>query len=1712
MHDDVVKKELLAELEEAKHDALCSSLQDIQAEMALWSWDQAKNNVWLRMAKGLQVGGEVGKEVTISLPNSMEADDAGRSTEWANITRHIRTVAHRLQELDHHCIEDETTPLHIDSTLWSMEKAECAKLAHGVRAFWTVGRTLWQQGIRSVTQLEQIHCKNIRVPATLTRGQAMANAETLRSEVARPQRIRCILPRGIPGITDQAAQKFQGLLDLIDWVGMTSVTGAGWQHVKDKEMKLSNSNGTKTAQCEACGQQRWAQQQCRCKAPDVQDQSNQQASWLQRLSDRGVQGGTEAWPVARMTAFLENIETDSDETSRQGKIKELISKQGMHPNSILEGISKWLQQESTPTQSRTHNIVNGIWQEIRMVSHPIKIKERDHVWTAVQALLEQHGQESDEMKQYRQDMVTLIAEINGRCLLCQTKKEARCLVCNAATCGLCQQNGGQCPECHQVSVNIMTPKKGEQQGKETRQRKAGTGVVNMHNLGTEFIHSVIGVRWKNTTRGNDRNRPAVEAIEFEAVIRQGAQEERRTLIDDLLRKADHELPRNLIEAQPPLMLRIPNSLFEDFQTLFQPGFGDSEWWYRADRTAYVWTCPKCREIKEQDEVSWTWTDRCRACAPQKRRKNNRRHNPYRQPKDRSANQPTLRLGVQCRTADPRYIDLNHKQEGGNFALDGPLLRKILEDMQCSQNETCTKWLTTSQMGFAVTREQNEVDSGRDVAWGKPTARWLAPQATHYIQNLTTDKAQALPMDLREALNTLLLEWGKYDEKECGKVQGTRFNCGKRTLHWESASTPRAAYDPDRVPAMQIPRSINEEWFYNQEVQRQENGNGYVHIQSEAITRRERIGMDTLQHKEGQVINTSLTQGWAISSMQWNHLTHQKQWVEDRQALVKVVHQEAELQEALEQQDVPFPTWRIIRSLQQACKATRLVGGTLVTAPPFFANAGRGSVTFWGQQQGAMVVLWDTLSAEDKEQWIEEMNMSTEPWVLFRSKTGKTNTSALTTADVAGTTANVPGRCFLTLRPERKSTKSCAKEEVETIKGRAQRQKRWWYKGRIDACINTNTMECWTNLDKNCITSEDIEHIKSSWDCEEEKDECNLCFEELEQDYWLGTEAGQMGAYGFHGILAATDGSESNGGMGAGYVLMQDGNLIVDHDEREAGAPEMSKMEKTGTYKVGREHEGVNSLRAELAALERVLAECDVNRDILCLVDCQAGLTKLNRWIGFGRQATLAQDPNADIMRAILERLHERVNCGAATFLTKIKAHSGEPLNEVADTRAKAGRESEDETKIWNQPSDRLIFSWHTKTKGNRKGGWSAGVKKGILTAGTWIPVHRETRVGLKKWCQAGFHAPRLNGKEPNKAFVSAAKAGLDTGPKEWQSVWQTENIPTDHNSQQLNEDDAKHPHTSTWVADFLIREGESREELGKWLSNANIPGHRRRHMIQAVAGIFPCNAWLNKIQKHATGECDLCKRLWWKRVSGRNATDKVPQETLGHIQSAYCLGQQEVVTEAHNRCRDFILSLAAKTSGNVIASGQPEADMKNLWQNSVQLQQLGSWITVANAAVNASGQNSPKDQTEAQIAALSRQRFDGVIINASQQEVIILEVKRTSDRSPDYCREGRRRAHEQYGNLIQALGDILRSKRWTLKFVPIVVGTKSINVAEWNKGMEDLRVPEGQRDKARRQCMQILLDAHDLIIRSYWAQKHGEEDGLAAAVGQQTRVHYNVTI
>jgi hypothetical protein len=49
-----------------------------------------------------------------------------------------------------------------------------------------------------------------------------------------------------------------------------------------------------------------------------------------------------------------------------------------------------------------------------------------------------------------------------------------------------------------------------------------------------------------------------------------------------------------------------------------------------------------------------------------------------------------------------------------------------------------------------------------------------------------------------------------------------------------------------------------------------------------------------------------------------------------------------------------------------------------------------------------------------------------------------------------------------------------------------------------------------------------------------------------------------------------------------------------------------------------------------------------------------------------------------------------------------------------------------------------------------------------------------------------------------------------------------------------------------------------------------------------------------------TAACTLCQTA--HEESGSIWNGELPKETIGHIQSAGCLGQKEVVTAAHNEC------------------------------------------------------------------------------------------------------------------------------------------------------------------------------------------------------------------
>jgi hypothetical protein len=67
-----------------------------------------------------------------------------------------------------------------------------------------------------------------------------------------------------------------------------------------------------------------------------------------------------------------------------------------------------------------------------------------------------------------------------------------------------------------------------------------------------------------------------------------------------------------------------------------------------------------------------------------------------------------------------------------------------------------------------------------------------------------------------------------------------------------------------------------------------------------------------------------------------------------------------------------------------------------------------------------------------------------------------------------------------------------------------------------------------------------------------------------------------------------------------------------------------------------------------------------------------------------------------------------------------------------------------------------------------------------------------------------------------------------------------------------------------------------------------------------VTGTFPCGQQLVKYGYKEKAECTLCKKA--HEENGSSWKGELPKETIGHIQSAGCLGQKEVVTAAHNAC------------------------------------------------------------------------------------------------------------------------------------------------------------------------------------------------------------------
>jgi ribonuclease HI len=370
-----------------------------------------------------------------------------------------------------------------------------------------------------------------------------------------------------------------------------------------------------------------------------------------------------------------------------------------------------------------------------------------------------------------------------------------------------------------------------------------------------------------------------------------------------------------------------------------------------------------------------------------------------------------------------------------------------------------------------------------------------------------------------------------------------------------------------------------------------------------------------------------------------------------------------------------PTWRLLRALKSLFSAAQLQGESAVSAPPFFPSAGRGTTRFWGKRQGPTVFLWESLGEEGRKE-CERVIRTRRDWVVRSRARPMKGDGTLRGFEHVGKAIF----CGKVKRRKKEHEAPGAEDEAENDasdnevdrSGRACRQKGWWKRGDVEAKLNTVSMTAWVHKKCDIIKEEALTKLQEAWDSSEHKDECIVCLDDLERAYWMGTEVGLLGGYGFQGVTLGVDGSCKDGQMGSGCCKF-----------KEEGAGKCAR--------VGREEEGTSSNRPELGGIVLVLQSAALSEDALLLCHNEAVLCVIKKWVGQGGKATLATAPDADILREIVCLLTQRVRAGRATFLIKVKSHRGEPINKRADTLAEKGREMSDDDKRWDDRTDRMTF-------------------------------------------------------------------------------------------------------------------------------------------------------------------------------------------------------------------------------------------------------------------------------------------------------------------------------------------------------------------------------------------------------------------------------------
>ena len=217
--------------------------------------------------------------------------------------------------------------------------------------------------------------------------------------------------------------------------------------------------------------------------------------------------------------------------------------------------------------------------------------------------------------------------------------------------------------------------------------------------------------------------------------------------------------------------------------------------------------------------------------------------------------------------------------------------------------------------------------------------------------------------------------------------------------------------------------------------------------------------------------------------------------------------------------------------------------------------------------------------------------------------------------------------------------------------------------------------------------------------------------------------------------------------------------------------------------------------------------------------------------------------------------------------------------------------------------------------------------------------------------------------------------------------------------------------------------------------------------------------------------------------------------------SIRALVQRAVVTAAHHNCFDALMAdvikHVGKESSRVFTTLDTEMTLSTLWDHE-GLEAVCSKEDLWQEACEVERSIPLKETIENEMDREEeyKRRFwarrpDGIVVDEKKETCYVLEFKRKMDRWMGYREEATDKATNQYASLMHGLQG---ASKWTVHLVIIVEGMcGSVHTETFNKNMELLGVIESKWNEVRRQHVFKLMEEQDRVLRSFFAQKKGED-------------------